>query len=275
MSDEFSEVIQTGIWEEIPEQDNPYAAAACYCSGYDVYGDLLGKAQYLEYLYLLFRGDRPEPSILAAFEVLAVAIANPGPRDPAVHAAMAAGVGGSTAASALMAALAVGAGSYGGAREVYLAMEAWQNHGTNYETWRAALEVPRQCGREQVWPDSERPPGFDPHGVRCAAPVLQTLKQMGHLMPNGCTSWLAKNRVAAEAATGRPLGMTGVVAAALHDMGFSPDEGEMLTLLLRLPGAAAHALEQGKQGFRKFPFFSLDLQNDPGPAPTSAKSEQS
>ena len=38
--------------------------------------------------------------------------------------------------------------------------------------------------------------------------------------------------------------------------------------VLRLPGAAAHALEQQRQGFRQFPFFALDLQNDPGVAAT-------
>ena len=53
------EVIHTRIWEELPESDNPFAAATCYCHGYDVYGDLLGKATWIEYLYLLFRGERP------------------------------------------------------------------------------------------------------------------------------------------------------------------------------------------------------------------------
>jgi citrate synthase len=58
--------------------------------------------------------------------------------------------------------------------------------------------------------------------------------------------------------------MTGVAAAALLDLGFTPDQGEMLHLLLRLPGAAAHALEQKEQGHKSFPFFALDLQDDPG-----------
>jgi citrate synthase len=37
----------------------------------------------------------------------------------------------------------------------------------------------------------------------------------------------------------------------------------MLFLLLRLPGAAAHALEQGQSGFRSFPFYSVEVANDP------------
>ncbi|WP_211462098.1 citrate synthase family protein [Collimonas silvisoli] len=258
--------IRTSIWHEEPEADNPFAAAACYCRGYDVYGDLLGKARYTEYLYLLFKGERPTPNVAAALEILAVALANPGPRDPSVHAAMAAGVGGSTAASVLMAALAVGAGSYGGAREVFLALEAWQNNGTELAAWRSSLAGPAAPTRQQVWPEPEHPPGFDPYGKQCANPVRQTLVHLVEIMPAGRLAWLAQEQAALETAAGHPLAMTGVAAAALADLDFSPSEGEMLALLLRLPGAAAHALEQGKQGFRQFPFFELDLENDPGPA---------
>jgi PAS domain-containing protein len=62
------------------------------------------------------------------------------------------------------------------------------------------------------------------------------------------------------------LAMTGVAAAALHDLGCTPAQGEMLYLLLRLPGAAVHALEQKDYGHKNFPFFCIELENDPGPA---------
>ena len=41
----------------------------------------------------------------------------------------------------------------------------------------------------------------------------------------------------------------------------------MLYLMLRLPGAAVHALEQRKMGWKKFPFYSsaIELDDDPGP----------
>ena len=38
----------------------------------------------------------------------------------------------------------------------------------------------------------------------------------------------------------------------------------MLYLLLRLPGAAAHALEQKQISHRNFPFFSLELAENAG-----------
>ena len=263
MSDTFSNVVHSTIWRETPQGDNPYVAEAAFCRGYDVYGDMLGKAGWAEYLFLMVAGERPGSAQLRAFEVLAVALGNPGPRDPSVHAAMAASVGGSPAAAALTAALAVGAGSYGGAREVFLAMEAWQAHGSDLAEWQKGLSDPPAPTRELVWPQPGHPPGFAPYASHCARPVLQTLDKLREILPGGRLDWLSQHRDSLEEAAGCPLGLTGIAAAALADLGFSPDQGEMLVLLLRLPGAAAHALEQKQQGYRRFPFFALALDNDP------------
>jgi citrate synthase len=248
---ERTEVIHTRIWEEEAEPDNAFAALSCHCHGYDVYGDLLVHASWIEYLFLLFRGEAPSPQEAKLLEGLAIALLNPGPRDAAVHAAMCGGVGGSTSASCLMAALAVGAGASGGAREVRLVMEAWGERGTDLALWQTALAVKPVADPSDVWPVPGHAPGFDPYGVRCTSPVLQT------------------DRSSLEAAAGLPLAMTGVTAAAFCDLGFTPAQGEMLHLLLRLPGAAAHALEQKEYGHKNFPFFRIELENDPGPAGTT------
>ncbi len=260
------DVIHTRIWEEAPEADNPFAAAACYCSGYNVYGDLLGKATWVEYLYLLFSRDRPTARQAKLLEGLVIAIANPGPRDHSVRAAMSAGVGGSTYASCLMAALAVGAGQLSGAHEVRIAMEYWRACGEDLDSWQTWLRQPPKDERADVWPPMEHAPGFDPNGASCATPVQQTLAFLADRQPEGALCWLQAHRDALEAAADCPLAMTGVAAAALTDLGFSIREGEMLYLLLRLPGAAAHALEQEDYGWRRYPFFGdgLKLQNDPG-----------
>lgn len=263
----MSDQIQTALWDEVAEPDNPYAAAACYCSGYDVYGDLLGKASYIEYLYLLFHGERPPAKAAVALEILALALANPGPRDPSVHAAMAAGVGGSTSASALMAALAVGAGTGGGSREVYLAMKAWQSGDSDTPNRLQRLSSRYTPTSREVWPSIDRPPGFAAYGRTCPTPVLQTLSHLATALPDGAVAWLADQRPALEVLANAPLAFTGVAAAALTDLAFDPHQGEMLFLLMRLPGAAAHALEQQSQGFRKFPFFGLELQDDPDEPP--------
>ena len=257
------ERVHTRIWHESPEPDNDFAAATALCHGYDVYGDMLGQARWVEMLFLLLRGEAPSARQAALLEALALALANPGPRDAAVHAAMCAGVGGSTAASALIAALSVGAGRSGGARDVWAAMQAFEACGRSPSAWERALAA-APAEPAGIWPAAEHPPGFEAHAARSSGIVRRTLAVLAPLSDGHCLPWLQDSREPLEQAAGRGLAMTGVAAAALVDLGFSPAQGEMLHLLLRLPGAAAHALEQAAQGHKQFPFFALNLQDDPG-----------
>lgn len=258
-------LIQTRIWTEDPEPDNPFATRTAYCRGYDVFGEMVGHARWVEMLTLLFRDELPALPLLDMFEALAVALANPGPRDPSVHAAMCGGVGGSTAAANLIAALAVGAGRYRGARDVYDAMCAWQASGETLSDWPARLAA-LPVVEADVWPAREHPPGFDPHGVATATSVRLLLDRLAHIAASPRLGWLAGNLGELETNLGLPLEISGVAAAALSDLGFSPAEGEMLYLLLRLPGAAAHSLEQARLGHKRFPFFRVELEDDPGGA---------
>ncbi len=252
-------LIHTRIWQEQPEPDNPFAIRSAHCHGYDVYGAMLGKAGWADMLYLLLRGEAPSARQARLLDTLAVALANPGPRDPSVHAAMCGGVAGSTAAATLVAALSVGAGGYLGAREVLLAMRLWAACGISLEAWRQQLAAAPDDA-VSIWPRQEHAPGFDPHGVRTATIVLQTLACLAGISPGPHLGWLLAQRTALEAQAGCQLGMAGVAAAALHDLGFTPEQGEMLFLMLRLPGAAAHALEQHTAGFRQFPFFTIEAE---------------
>lgn len=185
--------LSTAIWHERPEPDNPFAAREVRCHGYDVYGEMLGQARWSDMVYLLFKGEAPTPAQARILDTLAVALANPGPRDPMVHAAMCAGVGGSPAAAGLMAALAVGAGQSGGARDVYLAMQAWRRCLQQpVAAWPESLLhvhapawlAPKDAG----WPKAEHPAGFDPHSPVTATIVRHTLSRLVEAGP--CTRWL-------------------------------------------------------------------------------------
>lgn len=254
------EQITTKIWTEVAEDDNPFAAAACYCSGFDVYGDLLGKASYIEYLYLLFKLEPPTEQQKKLLDGLAVALANPGPRDHSVRAAMNAGVGGSTRASALMAAVAVGAGNLGGGREVYNAVHYWEQCGMDLAAWEEMIKAPPVEERVDVWMPMEHAPGFDPNGTSCMTPVRQSLSYLADIGCSEKLNWLHQNREILEGYACAPLAMSGVAAAVMHDLELTPDQSEMLFILLRLPGAAVHALEQESLGWRRYPFFGDGLK---------------
>ena len=266
VNEKRTEVIYSKIWDEEPEANNPFAAAKCICAGYDVYTDILEKASWAEYLYLLFKLEKPAAWQAQLLEKIAIAIANPGIRSHSVRAAMCAGVGGSTAASSLMAALAVGAGKLEGARDVFLMMEWWDQCGSDIQKWKQLIGHPIHPLRAEVWGENEHPPGFDPHGVTCATPVQKTLDQLLKCSQGAKLSWLVEQQNELQENAKMPLAMSGVIATAFHELGFSPDQGEMLYLLLRLPGAAAHSLEQKQNGWKKYPFFgdAVKLTNDPG-----------
>jgi len=135
-------------------------------------------------------------------------------------------------------------------------MEAWERVGCEVAAWQAFLADPPRPERADIWTPMEHAPGFDPHGVRCATPVLQTLTSLADIGAGPHLPWLAEQRVTLEASAGAPLAMSGVAAAACRDLTLSAEQGEMLYLLLRLPGAAAHALEQKQVGFKRFFRFS-------------------
>lgn len=258
-----NEHIHTRIWREEAEQDNPYATRAAFCHGYDVFGQMLGQARWVEMLFLLFRAEAPSTAQADMLEALAVALANPGPRDASVHAAMCGGVGGSSAAASLIAALSVGAGSYRGAREIFDAMHVWEKCDTNVDAWLSYIHRDTHDDPVDTWPAREHPPGFDPHGLTTATSVGQLLEKLSTIGATPKLAWLSSQCEALEKIAGHPLDISGVAAAAFSDLGFLPEEGEMLYLMLRLPGAAAHALEQGRYGFKRFPFFPVELEDDP------------
>ena len=97
--------------------------------------------------------------------------------------------------------------------------------------------------------------------------MLQTLDRLAELAPGSNLAWLQQYREKMESIAGAPLSMTGVTAACLYDLEFTPSQGEALTLFFRLPGALMHSLEAEQDGLSRYPFHhgKLILDDDPGP----------
>ncbi len=269
MGDEYQ--YHSDIWQEEPEPENPFAAKACYCRGYDVYGDVIPNAGWFEYLLLLFKGEQPEKHETRLLEKLAMVLANPGPREASVRAAMNAGVAGTNHSSALMTALAVGGGQYGGSQELAICLKLWGECQFDFQKWCDRLSNPNDDERADIWLPIEHAPGFDPNGDTTPTPIIQSLEYLVALAPpNGALAWLDANRQGLELHVGYPLAMSGLAAAAMVDLGMNEDQGSMLYLFLRLPGAAVHALEQKRMGWKKFPYYGPAIELDESAADQEA-----
>lgn len=261
-------VYHSNFWFEEPEDSNPFAAKASYCHGFDVYGQVIARAGWFEYLLLMFKGERPHTAEAVLLEKLAMILANPGPKEASIRAAMNGGVAGTNHSSALMSALAVGSGLYGGSQELEICIRLWEECGQSVELWKDRLQAPQEDERADIWPAIEHPPGFDPNGDGIPTTLLQSLDLLVQFAPaDGALRWLQGHRVELEEFFGCPISITSVAAAAFVDLDLNRDQASMLYLMLRLPGAAAHALEQQKMGWKKFPFYSsaIELADDPGP----------
>jgi len=245
----MSAQIRTRIWDEAPDPRSPFLGRQVRLFGYDYYGDVLGQARWVEVLWLLFVGEPPTPDQADLLERLAVALANPGPRDPSVHAAMCGGIGGSRPAAQLMAALAVASGDHGGAGELRRAMRAWQDNDAGVSI---ATRLAAHADAEGNWP------GFSPLSRETPEAVFLCLTHLLASPLARCLSELREHEPALSRGANHGLSLTGVAAAAFVDLGLSPDQGEALFLLLRLPGALAHGIEQSGHMHKQFPFFTLE-----------------
>ncbi len=249
--DRFSRRTPTSIWREVPAPGNPYLAESCRCRGYDLMA-LLEKRSFVDVLYLLFRGDLPTTSQARLLEGLMIGCINPGPRYPATRAAMNAGVARTHTAHILPIGLQAAGGAHLGGGEVISAMRFFQ---ANHERDAAALaeQIP-----ESIPPENEdwHPlPGF---GTRFGGRDPMPAQLVRHLMTcSEDTATLQWGERLVSALGSSPVGWlsTGVVAAALTDLGFEPREGAGLFQLLVAPGLLAHGLELADKPITSMPFL--------------------
>lgn len=250
-NDVFVARTATKIWQEIESPGNPYLAEACLCHGYDLL-ELTAKRSFVDTLYLLFRGELPNPDEARLLEHLMIALINPGPRHPATRAAMNAGVGSTDREHILPIALSIYGGSHLGAGEVEPAMD-WLRKQRKHDPDQVAREL---IARSQ--PPAEGDwhivPGF---GSRFGGIDPMAAKIANHLssLP-GKHETLAWGNTFAQALNVHDLGWLSpaIAAAVFTDLGFSPRAGAGLFQLLGAPGLLAHGVELSNKPVTAMPF---------------------
>ena len=244
----FTSRTATRIWAEHPSEDNPYIAAKVFCHGYNLI-ELMEKRSFVDVFYLLFRGELPHRNEAQLLQSLMIALINPGPRHPAVRAAMNVGVGKTDPVHLLPIATAVLGGAHRGGGEIEAAMRFLRKHQHDAPTAVAQTIL-------QSRPSADHSTGFGEHfgGVDLMAKTivqqLLTLPAAGEILRWG-------DRLAEEL---EPHGLgwltTGIAAAVFADLGFHPRAGGCLYQLLGAPGLVAHGLELANKPITAMPFVS-------------------
>ena len=119
--EQYVTAIPTEITLEEPSQNNPFHTENMYIFGYE-HLELSEKRDFIDMMFLLFRGELPETAEKALFDKLLCCLINLGPRHPATRAAQTVGIARTKLQHTLPISLSVASGSYLGSEDVFNAM---------------------------------------------------------------------------------------------------------------------------------------------------------
>jgi len=251
----YADKAQTDIFLELASNDNPYVAKAAYVHGYDVL-ELMAKKSFVETLLLLFTGELPPPDKVRLLEQLMIGLMNPGPRHPAVKAAMVAGVSKANAEHLLPVGLTVLGGKSNGAKEVELAMLFLQEN-KDKPVSTLTKELLKSNRQEGLQGEFHLAPGFgnnygsiDEFSARLAAQLFSAV--------NANAGFIVWGKTFNESLKEYDMGWlkTGIAAAVFCELGISPRQGNGLFQLLCAPGILAHGVEQTHKPITAIPMLS-------------------
>lgn len=250
----FAERTATAIWQELPSESNPYIASESRCHGYNQL-ELIQRGSFIDVVYLLFRGELPQPEQANLLEKLFISLINPGPRSPAAQAAMNAGISRTDYAHILPIALTVQGGAHLGGKETEMSMRfllAQQNTSAQ-ETAVHLLQNTRPD--EGDWHIA---PGFGSHfGSIDLISQSIALNLVNHSAAGAALHW-AQSFVDAIEPTSLGWLTPGIAAATLLDLGFSARAAAGLFQLMSAPGLLAHGVEMTDKPITTIPFIQQE-----------------
>ncbi|WDE01169.1 hypothetical protein [Thalassomonas actiniarum] len=251
----YADKAQTNILLELPSDNNPYVTKTAYLHGYDVL-ELMAKKSFVETLLLLFTGELPPPEKVKLLEQLMVGLMNPGPRHPAVKAAMVAGVSKANAEHLLPVGLTVLGGKSNGAKEVELAMIFLQENKEKLPE-EVVSQLLKTSHQETVQGEFHLTPGFgnnygsiDEFADGLAAQLFNAV--------NNSAEVIAWGKAFNETLKVHDMGWlkTGIAAAVFCELDLSPRQGNGFFQLLCAPGILAHGVEQTHKPITAIPMLS-------------------
>jgi len=280
------ERIRTAICLEQHSKCNPFVAEKTLWHGYDA--ETLGASRnWTEILFLLAQGELPTARQNLLLNRLMSSLANPGPRDAAVRAAMNCGIGKTPLPTILTTGLTVRGGMAEGAMHVEAAMRflkgqlpANKQHSPDQPDYAeqligAYLAFQQQHQYDEVVPWPAVPPGFglcygerDARAVKLAT-ATQEYRGRFYCLALDVESVLARRKPPVY------LTLAGAAAMILCDLGFSPEHGAGIYMIAGSAGILAHGVEQLPRNWNEYPFWAeSSYSNYEGPDPVQTITEK-
>ena len=210
--------------------------------------DLMGRATYGETVYLLLTGELPSPSIGRLVEAMLVSFIDHGATPPSTLAARNVATTGASLRGAVAAGV-LGFGRHHGGDA--LACRQLLDEGLAIvRTGRTVADGAAALADRLASSGEIPPPGFG-HRYHTTDPRAIRLLQMAHELEvdQDYTQLIralehALSRHPALTGVALPVNIDGAIAAVCGDIGLPPEMADALLLISRVPGLAAHALEE-------------------------------
>jgi citrate synthase len=206
--------------------------------------ELMGRVSFAETVYLLLWGDLPTVEQARLLEAILLSVIDHGVTPPSTQAARTVACAGTPLVSAVAAGVLAISEYHGGAVEV--AMELF------YDTarrWEAGEELESIVATElsEYKAAKRRLPGYG-HRIHTDDPRTCRLLELAHeLGLCGQFVAIAEAYAKALAQTTRkhlPLNVDGAIAALLCELGFPTEVANLIFIIGRVPGLAAHVYEE-------------------------------
>lgn len=210
--------------------------------------EMMGRLNFGEAVYLLLTGELPSPSIGRLVDAMLVSFIDHGATPPSTLAARNAATTGASLRGAVAAGV-LGFGRYHGG-DVQACRQVLDDGLVLARTGLSLADAAAQLVERLVAADELPPPGFG-HRYHTTDPRATRLLQIAHELEHDHEySQLiraiehALSRHPGLAGRSLPVNVDGAIAAVAGDIGLPPEFADALLIISRVPGLAAHALEE-------------------------------
>ena len=213
--------------------------------------EMMGRVSFGEAIHLLLTGELPTPSIGRLVEAMLVSFIDHGATPPSTLATRNAATTGASLRGAVAAGV-LGFGRHHGG-DILACREVLDQGLARVRSGSSVADAASALAARLVETDEIPPPGFG-HRYHTRDPRATRLLQLAHELEvdhqysqliRALEHALGRHKALAERSL--PVNVDGAIAAICGDLGLSPEVSDALLIISRVPGLAAHALEEQRR----------------------------